>query len=317
MHYGPVMIDLKGLSLSEAERALIQHPMVGGVLFFTRNYHDITQLKSLVAEIRHTAHQKPLLLAVDHEGGRVWRFRKDFHVLGPAKDYGLIYAQDPQAGLKCAEEAGTLMAAELLASGIDLSLAPVLDVDSGISEVIGDRAFDHDPARVGELAGAFIAGMAAAGMAATGKHFPGHGGCQLDSHIAQPIDTRSFEQIWDHDLVPFRQLSPVLKAVMPAHVIYPSVDAMPAGFSSQWLQTILREKIGFEGAIISDCLSMTGAAAAGGDLLSRAHKALGAGCDRVIVCQQSIEDLTHFLENLNRETSAHSHRRLANMAARN
>lgn len=313
MYYGQVMIDLKGLSLSDQERELVCHPRVGGIILFSRNYAGVSQLKSLLSDIRHQTQGKPLLVAVDHEGGRVWRFKTDFHVLGAARDYGLMYARDPLEALKQAQAAGALMATELLACGIDLSLAPVLDVDSGKSEVIGDRAFDPDPKQVSLLAGAFIAGMAAAGMAATGKHFPGHGGCELDSHVAQPVDRRSFEQIWAHDLLPFRELASVLRAIMPAHVIYPAVDSLPVGFSSYWLETILREKIGFAGAIISDCLSMAGAAI-GGTLVERAQKALDAGCDMVIMCQQSRDDLRDFLDKLNRESTGVSHNRLAKMA---
>jgi beta-N-acetylhexosaminidase len=320
MRHGVVMMDLEGKTLSPEEHSLIRHPSVGGIIFFSRNYEDIEQLRKLVHDIRATTVHKPFLLAVDHEGGRVWRFKDGFSRLGPARDYGREYDKDPAHALNLAQRAGQVMAQELLDCGIDLSLAPILDLDSGISSVIGDRAFHEDPRKVVVLARAFIEGMAAAGMKATGKHFPGHGGCALDSHIEKPRDDRALETLWNHDLVPFRALHQDLGAIMPAHVIYDAVDAMPAGFSRQWLQPILREKIGFEGAIISDCLSMKGAAMGEDtgevavDLCSKGEKALDAGCDMLIVCQQSRSVLSAFLNHLNRTADPDSTERLKRLA---
>lgn len=312
MQYGSVMIDLEGKTLLPTEHALLAHPRVGGVILFSRNYQDIAQLKALIADIRAAA-AKPLLLAVDHEGGRVWRFNEGFTKLRSAKHYGDLYQQDPTEGLKAAHNAGAVMAAELLDCGIDFSLAPVLDVEKGVSEVIGDRAFSSDPKVVSELAKAFIEGMNAVGMRATGKHFPGHGGCAPDSHIAQPVDNRSLEALLADDLIPFSQLSSSLSAVMPAHITYPAVDNVPAGFSRRWLQDILRGQLGFQGVIISDCLSMKGAAI-GGDFVVRAQMALDAGCDMVILCQQTRDLVSWFLDNLAKDGSAGSSERLAKMA---
>ncbi len=314
MQYGSVMIDLEGKTLLSAEHALLAHPRVGGVILFSRNYQDMTQLKALVADVRAAA-AKPLLLAVDHEGGRVWRFNEGFTKLRPAKHYGDLYQQEPAEGLKAAYNAGSVMAAELLACGIDFSLAPVLDIEKGISEIIGDRAFSADPKVVSELAKAFIEGMNVVGMCATGKHFPGHGGCIPDSHIAQPVDDRSLEALLADDLIPFSELSGILSAVMPAHITYPAVDTVPAGFSRRWLQDILRGQLGFQGVIISDCLSMKGAAI-GGDFVVRAQMALDAGCDMVILCQQTRDLVSWFLDNLARDGSVGSSERLAKMAGR-
>lgn len=312
MQYGPVMIDLEGKTLLPSEYALLAHPRVGGVILFSRNYQDIVQLKALIADIRAAA-GKPLLIAVDHEGGRVWRFNEGFTKLLAAKHYGDLYQTDPAKGLKSAYDAGGIMATELLDCGIDLSLAPVLDVEKGISEIIGDRAFGSDPKVVSELAKAFIEGMNAVGMCATGKHFPGHGGCAPDSHIAQPVDDRTLETLLADDLIPFANLSGMLSAVMPAHITYPAVDTVPAGFSRRWLQEVLRGQLAFKGAIISDCLSMKGAAI-GGDFVVRAQMAIDAGCDMVILCQQTRELVSWFLENLGRDGTAESSQRLANMA---
>lgn len=312
MHYGPLMIDLDGIELNSAERRLLEHPAVGGVLLFARNYKDLDTLKTLVQDIR-TACNRSVLIAVDHEGGRVWRFQQDFTKLPAARRYGERYAENPEQGLQLAYNAGWVMASELLDCGIDLSLAPILDLDRGISAVIGDRAFGSDPHVVSVLAGAFIDGMNAVGMAATGKHFPGHGGCIPDSHVAQAIDERNLTTILAEDVIPFKTLQAKLDAVMPAHVIYPAVDSVPAGFSRIWLQDILRNRLHFDGAIISDCLSMK-AAAIGGDFLVRARMALDAGCDMVILCQQSRELIQSVLDNLNYSTSILSHERLSRLA---
>ncbi len=313
MQYGPVMIDLEGKTLLPSEHALLAHPRVGGVIFFTRNYQDIAQLKALIIDVRAAA-QKPLLLAVDHEGGKVWRFNEGFTKLPPAKHYGDLYQQDSGEALKSAHNAGWVMATELLDCGIDFSLAPVLDLEKGMSEVIGERAFARDPQVVSELAKAFIQGMNAVGMSATGKHFPGHGGCIPDSHIAKPVDDRTLEALLTDDLIPFTNLSGILGAVMPAHITYPAVDTVPAGFSRRWLQDILRGQLAFKGAIISDCLSMKGAAI-GGDFVVRAQMAIDAGCDMVILCQQTRDLVMWFLDNLGRDSTAESSQRLSNMAA--
>lgn len=312
MYYGPVMIDLEGVSLSPKERVLLQHAAVGGVLLFKRNYTNIAALKSLVAEIREVA-INPVLIAVDHEGGIVWRFKEGFTKLPAAKSFGQLYDNNPSDGLSQAKNAGMIMAKELLQCGIDISFAPVLDLDKAISQVILDRAFHSDPNIVTQLAGAFIEGMNEAGMAATGKHFPGHGGCESDSHLEHAIDSRSLNTLQAEDLLPFQNLSSVLKGVMPAHVIYPDIDSVPAGYSKRWLQDILRMELGFKGAIISDCLSMKGAAI-GGDFVVRARMALDAGCDMVILCQQERELVAWVLDKLDRETSEYSNQRLSQMA---
>jgi beta-N-acetylhexosaminidase len=314
MHYGPMMIDLEGTTLAASERELLQHPRVGGVILFTRNYQGIDSLKQLIKEIREAA-KKPILISVDHEGGRVWRFKEGFTKLPAAKLYGEMYEQDPAAGLTLARNAGWTMAAELLDCGIDLSLTPVLDLDKGESEIIGDRAFHRDPHIVAKLAKAFIEGMNQVGMSATGKHFPGHGGCALDSHIAQPVDARSLEVLLADDIIPFQILHSSLGAIMPAHITYPAVDSVPAGFSNRWLQEILRNKIGFQGAIISDCLSMKGAAI-GGDFVVRARMAIDAGCDMVILAQQDRSVVAWVLDNLGRDANAASEKRLSAMAGK-
>jgi len=281
---GSLMLDLIGVELSAEERELLQHPMTGGVILFTRNYEDKQQLTELVQQMRAVS-QQPLLIAVDHEGGRVQRFRPEFSRLPPLGEFGAIYQEQPEKALQLAEKAAWLMAIELRELAIDFSFAPVLDLDYGVSEVIGDRSFGRDPNRVVSLASAYIKGMKAAGMAATGKHFPGHGAVVADSHLAIPEDKRSEAEIWQDDIQPFIQLHQQgqLDAIMPAHVIYSQLDQQPAGFSAYWLQTILRQKIGFEGVIFSDDLSMEGASFAGG-YTERAEAALAAGCDMILAC---------------------------------
>ena len=273
--FGPVMIDIEGLTLSQAEKEKINHPNTGAVILFARNYIEPDQVTQLINEIR-AAREGDILIAVDQEGGRVQRFQTDFTRLPPVS----IFAQSPEL----AEATGWLMATELLAVGIDFSFAPVLDIDCGISEVIGDRSFSQNPEIASQLASDFRKGMVSAGMAATGKHFPGHGAVALDSHLTLPFDNRDLDIIREKDLMPFKRLiAEGLEAIMPAHVVYPQVDSLPAGFSKQWIQTILRDELGFEGVIFSDDLSMEGAAAIG-DFPFCAKLALQAGCDMILVC---------------------------------
>jgi beta-N-acetylhexosaminidase len=272
---GPVMIDIPGQSLTALDKEKIAHPNTGALILFSRNFEHPEQIAGLIKAIRAARHGH-ILIAVDQEGGRVQRFQNGFTRLPPAA----AYAAQPTM----AEDAGWLMAAELLAVGVDFSFAPVLDVDCGISVIIGDRAFSQDCELAATLAGDFRYGMKSAGMAATGKHFPGHGAVALDSHLTLPEDNRELDSIRQQDLIPFRRLIAAgLEAVMPAHVVYAEVDKLPAGFSEIWLQKILRKELGFDGAIFSDDLSMAGAAAIG-DFAERAGLAQQAGCDMLLVC---------------------------------
>jgi beta-N-acetylhexosaminidase len=282
MTLGPLMIDVQGKSLTEEDRELMQHPLVGAVILFTRNFESIEQLERLVADIR-AIRTPPLLVTVDHEGGRVQRFRKGFTVLPPMRTIGREYDLDQGAGKLLARQCGWLMAAELRAVAIDMSFAPCVDLDYGVSSVIGDRAFHRDPQVVAELAVAFMGGMREAGMAATAKHFPGHGAVAPDSHVAIPVDRRPLADL-DEDLYPYRRLiANGLPAVMAAHVIFEQVDGLPAGFSSCWMQQQLRAALGFDGAIFTDDLSMKGAEVVG-DMPQRAAAALKAGCDVLSLC---------------------------------
>lgn len=278
---GPLMLDLKGLELSDDEIELLKAPQVGGVILFARNIENSVQVQSLIAAIRSA---KPeILIAVDQEGGRVQRVKSGVTRLPPLGALSGRYDKHQDKAQQAAHEWGWLMASEMLGLGFDISFAPVLDLELRRNEIIGDRAFGNTPEKVTALASAYLKGMAEAGMAATGKHFPGHGWVIADSHHEVPIDERSLPEIEAKDLVPFARLANQLQGIMPAHIIYESVDPDPAGFSSFWLQTILRESLSFNGVIFSDDLSMEGATVAGG-YPERACKALEAGCDMVLVC---------------------------------
>lgn len=307
MKLGCVMMDLEGLELSMEERQTLCHPQVAGVLLFSRNYQDRDQLQGLVQDIRSV--RDPLLIAVDQEGGRVQRFKTGFTSLPPLSEFGKIYTSDAGKAIQAAEDSAYTMASELVSIGIDISFAPVLDLDYGVSEIIGNRSFHRDPEVVALLAGAYIEGMKEAGMKATGKHFPGHGAVTADSHIALPVDTRDLKEIFEEDLLPFVALNDDLWGVMPAHIRYTEADEDTAGFSSFWLQEILRQEIGFEGAIISDDLAMAGAAPSGETYLQRAEKALKAGCDMLIVGNNP-EGLHEILSGLNYDMPEASEKRL-------
>jgi beta-N-acetylhexosaminidase len=283
---GPVVLDVAGQTLSAEDRRRLCHPLVGGVILFARNYVRPEQVAALTAEIRALRTPR-LLISVDQEGGRVQRFRQGGYTgLPPMATLGRLWDRDGQEALAAARAVGVLIALELAASGVDVSFTPVLDLAYGHSTVIGDRAFHHDPEAVTQLAGAVMAGLRAQGMAAVGKHFPGHGHVVADSHLEVPVDARTFAAIDATDLMPYRRLIPLgLDAVMPAHVIYPTVDARPAGFSPVWLQQVLRGTLQFHGVIFSDDLSMEGASVAGG-IVGRATAALQAGCDLVLACNR-------------------------------
>jgi beta-N-acetylhexosaminidase len=281
-HHSPVILDIAGTALSADDRRRLAHPLTGGLILFTPNWQHRAQLTALIAEVK--AIREDLLVCIDHEGGRVQRLRTDgFTHLPPMRHYGELWMQDAMRATEAATAAGIVLAAELRACGVDLSFTPVLDLDHGESGVIGDRAFHRDARVVTLLAKSVMHGLLLAGMANCGKHFPGHGFVKADSHVAVPVDKRSRKAILAEDAQPYGWLGGTLASVMPAHVIYPKVDARPAGFSPVWLQDILRHQLGFEGAIFSDDLSMEGASTAGG-MRERALAAFAAGCDTVLVC---------------------------------
>jgi beta-N-acetylhexosaminidase len=280
---GQVMIDIEGLKLSAADRLRLQNPNVGGVILFARNFASREQVTQLCSDI-HALRMPPLLIAVDHEGGRVQRFQEGFTAIPAMSSLGRLWMKDALTATKVATSAGLVLATELRQVGVDFSFTPVLDLDYGSSTVIGDRAFHRDPRVVAMLAKSLNHGLLLAGMKNCGKHFPGHGHVKADSHLEVPIDQRSLKSILAQDAAPYQWLGSLsLSAVMPAHVIYPKVAPEPAGFSSFWLQTILREQYGFDGVIFSDDLSMAGAKVMGSVEVA-AIKALEAGCDMVLVC---------------------------------
>ena len=305
---GPVMFDVQGTSLSQEDKEILQHPLIGGLIFFTRNYESPEQITDLSQQIRMAA-KKPMLLAVDHEGGRVQRFREGFSLIPAMGKLWQMSQQNLTLAKELAKQSAILMALEVQAVGIDISFAPVLDINN-ISEVIGDRAFHQQPDYVTELAEAFISGLHLAGMKATGKHFPGHGSVKADSHIDLPIDTRTRAEIFQQDLAPFKQLinKGKVDALMPAHVIYPEVDSQAVGFSRYWLQNILREQLGFNGVIFSDDLSMQGAASIGG-YIERAEAAQAAGCDMLLLCNNR-DGCVEVLDNANISISLAASERL-------
>ena len=280
---GAVIIDVLGEELTAEDRELLSHPIVGGVVLFARNFVSRNQLYQLCQQVRK-ARQHPLLIMVDQEGGRVQRFHQEFTRLPCLGSFGVIYDQDPSKACQAAEESGRLMASELLSIGIDLSLAPVLDLNKPVSNVIGDRAFHKDPDVVSKLAKHYMAGMKTAGMAATGKHFPGHGSIAIDSHTALPVDERSLSAVEQDDMRSFASLIEAgIPAIMAAHILFPSVDANCVGFSQFWLRDILRRRLGFNGAILSDDLNMEGANISS-DHVDRITMAREAGCDFTLLC---------------------------------
>lgn len=311
MGLGPVMLDIAGTQLTTDEEARLRHPLVGGVILFTRNYESPSQLTELTTAI-HALRAPPLLVAVDHEGGRVQRFRDGFTKIPPMRELGKLWDDHPKHARHLAQQTGLVLASELRACGVDFSFTPVLDMDYGQSSVIGDRAFHNEPQAIAELAHSLLLGLKQGGMPTVGKHFPGHGYVQADSHLDIPVDERDYVDIEMADLIPFRQMIDYgLTAVMPAHVIYPKVDSRPAGFSPVWLKNVLREELGFEGCIFSDDLSMEGASVAGG-IVERAEAALNAGCDMVLVCNKP-ESAEELIQGLDWEIPATSKARLAQM----
>ncbi len=278
---GPVMLDLEDQRLAAAEAELLRHPLVGGVIFFDRNIGSRDRFLELVGAVREV--RPELLLAVDQEGGRVQRLRAGYTALPPMQCLGDAIARDGDRGRWLCRETGWLLASEVLASGLDFSFTPVLDLDREHCAVIAARAFHPAPEIAIAAARAFIAGLHEAGMAVTGKHFPGHGGVRGDSHLETPVDPRPLAMLRAHDLLPFAELAAELDAVMPAHIVYPAVDPLPAGFSPFWIQQVLRAELGFRGAVFSDDLAMKGADAVGG-YPAKARAALAAGCDMLLVC---------------------------------
>lgn len=313
MSLGSVMVDIEGTQLQAHEIDRLMDPMVAGVILFSRNFESAEQIQALTHEIHELRHPK-LLIGVDHEGGRVQRFRTGFTHIPPMRVLGELYEKDQEQSFETAEKFGWLLAAELLSVGVDFSFAPVLDLDYGGSKVIGDRAFHANPVVVGNLAFHLMNGMRRAGMASVAKHFPGHGYIEADTHLEVAIDNRSLAEIQQHDIQPFlRLIENGVDAVMPAHVIYPQVDKNPAGFSEFWLKTILRQQCHFEGAIISDDMSMK-AATEFGSAADRVLNALQAGCDLVLVCNDPVA-ADEVLSKVHWQSNPLSHARLIRLHA--
>ena len=310
---GPVVLDVAGTALTDDDRRRLTHPLAGGVILFSRNYASPEQLVRLTSDI-HALRHPPLVIGVDHEGGRVQRFREGFTAIPPMRALGEAWERDHGHARELAQRLGFVLAAELRAHGVDLTFAPVLDVEHGRSGVIGDRALHRAPHAIVELARGLVRGFKAAGMSAVGKHFPGHGHVVADSHHAVPVDERPYEEIAGHDLVPFRRLATALGGVMPAHVIYSRVDALPAGYSAFWLKRVLREELSFGGVVFSDDLSMEGASGAGG-VVARAQAALEAGCDMVLLCNDP-KGVDELLSGLNHAAAPATLARLARMHGR-
>jgi beta-N-acetylhexosaminidase len=311
---GPLMVDIAGKELSPEDVGVLTHPLVGSVVLFTRNYTDPGQIAALTAAIR--ALRSPhLLIAVDHEGGRVQRFREGFTRLPAARLLGRQYDEDRRDGLALAQSVGWLLASELRAVGVDFSFAPCADLDYGVSEIIGDRAFHSDPDSVAALAVATLSGMREAGMAAVAKHFPGHGAVVADSHVALPVDRREFADL-EGDIRPYRPLiDNNVPGIMAAHVVFPAIDALPASLSKRWITGVLRGELGFHGCVFADDLSMAGAVAFG-NVVERAELAIAAGCDVLPICNDR-HSVELALDRLGADAvSAASQARLVRMRAR-
>jgi len=315
MSLGPVILDIADIELSKEDEEVLRHPAVGGVILFSRNYESVEQLEKLVVDI-HALRDPHLLIAVDHEGGRVQRFIDGFTRLPAARRIGELYDHNRTSAKSLAEKTGWLMAVELRSIGLDFSFAPVVDIDYQICSVIGDRAFHSDPHVVYELAYAYIRGMDQAGMAAVAKHFPGHGAVSGDSHLMIPVDDRQFATIYQNDIYPYRMLiTNSLAGIMPAHVIYDKNDNRPAGFSAYWLKKVLREQLGFNGVIFSDDINMQGASEAGENYADRAAAAFDAGCDIVLVCNNR-SGAIDVLDSLTNWSNPITNSRLARMHGR-
>jgi len=311
---GPVFLGVEDMELTADDRARLAHPLVGGVILFARNYESPSQVKALTAAIR-ALRTPSLLIAVDHEGGRVQRFRDGFSAIPPMRTLGELWDRDVAKAAKEATRIGRTIADELRQHGVDFSFTPVLDVDHGASAVIGDRAFHRNPNAIAHLASALHDGLRAGGMAAVGKHYPGHGQVVADSHTDLPVDERDLAALVIDDLVPFGALiHRGLEAIMPAHVVYPAVDDQPAGYSRKWLQEILRGRLGFDGLIFSDDLGMAGAQGVG-DLVARAEASVAAGCDMVLACND-FEGADSLLETWTPRSNPDLERRAAKMEAR-
>ena len=308
--FGRLMVDLSGTVLQNEEYELLQNAQIGGVILFSRNFSNRAQICELVANIR--AISSSLLIAVDQEGGKVQRFKNGFTPLPSMQKLGDLVIENRDRGASISHETGWLMASEILACGLDISFAPVLDVDRDTSTIIGTRAFSNIPEVVYTAGQAFIEGMHDAGMAATGKHFPGHGGIAADSHLEAPLDPRSMDSLVKHDLLPFSRLMHELDGVMTAHITFPEIDHKSVGFSSYWIQQVLRKELGFDGVVFSDDLSMKGADTAGG-FADKTRMALKAGCDMILVCnnRMGVEEVIQFMEKRKYSGSKRIHNMLA------